>query len=111
MVGSVEDKIELIAAGQAVAIVPLGSGTIGPRPDLAVIPLEDVEPSHVVLATRAGDRSRLVTAFRKHAEALLTGPGAFLTRPGESPAPARTPAPAGTPAPARAPAAGSAARP
>ncbi|MFJ2959491.1 LysR family transcriptional regulator [Streptomyces sp. NPDC087270] len=75
VVDSVEDKIELIAAGQAVAIVPLGSGTIGPRPDLALIPLEGVEPSHVVLATRAGDRSRLVTAFRKHAEALLTGPG------------------------------------
>lgn len=75
VVDSVEDKIELIAAGQAVAIVPLGSGTIGPRPDLALIPLEGVEPSHVVLATRAGDHSRLVTAFRKHAEALLTGPG------------------------------------
>jgi hypothetical protein len=28
---------------------------------------------HVVLATRTGDRSRLVAAFRKHAGALLTG--------------------------------------
>jgi len=30
---------------------------------------------HVVLATRAGDRSRLVAAFRKSAQACLTGPG------------------------------------
>ncbi|NIH79759.1 hypothetical protein [Amycolatopsis viridis] len=39
---------------------------------LTTVPLEDVEPSHVV-ATRAGDRSRLVAAFRRIAEALLTG--------------------------------------
>ena len=30
---------------------------------------------HVVLATRAADRSRLVAAFRKSAQACLTGPG------------------------------------
>jgi hypothetical protein len=36
--------------------------------------LENVEPSHVVLATRAGDRSRLVAAFRKLAEAHITAP-------------------------------------
>ena len=44
-----------------------------PRPDLTTVPLDGVEPSHVVLATRAGDRSRLVAAFRKCAQALLTG--------------------------------------
>ena len=38
------------------------------------IPLEGVEPSHVALATRAGDRGRLVAAFRKFAHAHLTGP-------------------------------------
>jgi hypothetical protein len=41
---------------------------------LTTIPLHGVEPSHVVLATRAGDRGRLVAAFRKCAEAQLTGP-------------------------------------
>jgi DNA-binding transcriptional LysR family regulator len=74
LVDAIEDKFELIADGQAVAIVP----AIGPirvlRPDLTTIPLEDVEPSHVVLATRAGDHSRLVAAFRKSAQAHLTGP-------------------------------------
>ena len=46
-----------------------------PRPDLTTIPLHGVEPSHVVVATRAGDRGRLVGAFRKCAQAHLTGPG------------------------------------
>lgn len=70
-VAAVADKLELIAAGQAVAIVPAG-GT--PRRDLTTVALEGVEPGHVVLATRAGDRSRLVAAFRKSAQAHLTGP-------------------------------------
>jgi hypothetical protein len=65
--------LELIAAGQAVAI------TIGfferLRPDITTVPLEGVEPGHVVLASRAGDRSRLVAAFRKLAAVHLTGPG------------------------------------
>jgi DNA-binding transcriptional LysR family regulator len=72
LVDAIEDKLELIAAGQAVAIVPAG---ITLRPDVTTIPLHDVEPSHVVLATRAGDRSRLVTAFRKCAQAHLNGSG------------------------------------
>jgi DNA-binding transcriptional LysR family regulator len=71
LVEALEDKNELIAAGQAVAIVPASAA---PRPDLTTIPLEGVEPGHVVVATRAGDRSRLVTAFRKSAHDCLTGP-------------------------------------
>jgi DNA-binding transcriptional LysR family regulator len=70
---TLEDGLELIAAGQAVAI------TIGfferLRPDITTVPLEGVEPGHVVLASRAGDRSRLVAAFRKLAAVHLTGPG------------------------------------
>ena len=70
---TVEDKIELIAGGQAVAIVPAGASVGGLRPDLTAIPLTGVEPCHVVLATRAGDRGRLVAAFRKYADIHLTG--------------------------------------
>jgi DNA-binding transcriptional LysR family regulator len=73
LVEAIEDKNELIAAGQAVAVIPAGVAVGSPRPDLTTIPLDGVEPSHVVLATRAGDRGRLVTAFRKCAQALLTG--------------------------------------
>jgi len=71
-IDALEDKFELIASGQAVAVVPdLRVNTL--RPDIITVPLRGVEPCHVVLATRAGDRSRLVAAFRKLAEAHLTG--------------------------------------
>ncbi|MGH3500070.1 MAG: LysR substrate-binding domain-containing protein, partial [Nocardioidaceae bacterium] len=71
-IDAVEDKFEVIATGQAVAIIPAGPGVTSIRPDLTTIPLEGVEPSHVVLATRAGDRNRLVAAFDKYARAHLT---------------------------------------
>jgi DNA-binding transcriptional LysR family regulator len=71
---TIEDKFELIASGQAVAII--ASGAIGSlRPDLTTVPLDGVEPSHVALAARAGDHHRLVMAFHTCAEAHLTGPG------------------------------------
>jgi DNA-binding transcriptional LysR family regulator len=70
-IDAIEDKFELIASGQAVAITADWRGH-SVRPDITSVPLENVEPSHVVLATRAGDRSRLVAAFRKLAEAHLT---------------------------------------
>ncbi|MGY1438167.1 LysR family transcriptional regulator [Streptomyces reniochalinae] len=73
LVEALEDKHELIAAGQAVAIGPPLDHATGLHPSLTTVPLRGVEPSQVVLATRSGDRARLVTAFRKHAEALLTG--------------------------------------
>jgi len=73
-VAALEDKNELIASGQAVAIVPAGVYSGQVRPDLTTIPLHDVAPSHVILATRAADRNRLVAAFRKAAQDCLTGP-------------------------------------
>ncbi|MGV9453504.1 LysR substrate-binding domain-containing protein [Streptomyces sp. NPDC003635] len=72
-IAALEDKFELIASGQAIAITA-DSGGRGPRPDVTHVPLRGVEPSHVVLATRADDRGRLVTAFRRAAQAQLTGP-------------------------------------
>ncbi|KUL47594.1 hypothetical protein ADL28_32525 [Streptomyces violaceusniger] len=44
------------------------------RPDLTSIPLDGVDPAHVVLATRADDRSRLAAAFRKYAQTHLSRP-------------------------------------
>ena len=74
LVEALEDKTELIAAGLAVAIIPGGIPGGHFRPDLTTIPLHDVAPSHVILATRAADRRRLVAAFRKSAQDCLTGP-------------------------------------
>ncbi|MGW0945509.1 LysR family transcriptional regulator [Streptomyces sp. NPDC002623] len=71
-VDEVEDKFELVAAGQTVAVSAAAPGFVL-RPDLTSVPLAGVAPSQVVLATRADDRSRLVTAFRKVARTHLTG--------------------------------------
>jgi DNA-binding transcriptional LysR family regulator len=71
VVTAVEDKLELIATGQAVAIVSAAMHAGRMHPDVTTIPLEGVTPSQVVLATRAGDRNRLVTAFSRLARELL----------------------------------------
>jgi DNA-binding transcriptional LysR family regulator len=71
LVSAYEDKAEVIAAGEAVGIIPGGMHGIQLRSDLTTIPLRGVDPSHVVVATRAGDRNRLVAAFRKAAQEYL----------------------------------------
>ena len=68
----IEDKFELVADGQVVAIVPESAHLL--RPDVVSVPLRGVDPVHVVLATRAGDNRRLTAMFRKCAEATLVGP-------------------------------------
>jgi hypothetical protein len=73
LIDAVEDKFEVVAAGEAVATFA-GHDIRALRPDLPAIPLDGVDPSHVVLATRADDRSRLVAAFRKYAQAHLVRP-------------------------------------
>lgn len=80
-IDALEDKFEVIAAGEAVA-VSAGAHGKAHRPDITTVPLEGVEPSHVVLATRADDHSGLVAAFRKYARAQITGPD-----PGREPEP------------------------
>ena len=42
LVEAIEDKNELIAAGQAVAVIPAGIAVGSPRPDLTTIPLDGV---------------------------------------------------------------------
>jgi DNA-binding transcriptional LysR family regulator len=69
---TMDDGLELIAAGGAVAVTTGFYDTL--RPDITAVPLEGVEPSRVVVASRAGDRSRLVADFRKIAVAHFTAP-------------------------------------
>jgi DNA-binding transcriptional LysR family regulator len=72
IIDTLEDGLERVAAGQAVAISTGSFRRL--RPDITTVPLEGVEPIHVVMASRAGDRSRLVAAFRKLAAVHLTAP-------------------------------------
>lgn len=75
VIDRLEEKYELIAAGEAIAVTAARHGS-GLRPDLTAVPLDGVEPSHVVLVTRPDDRSRLVADFRKRAPAHIRPPGA-----------------------------------
>ncbi|MGH3673952.1 MAG: LysR family transcriptional regulator, partial [Pseudonocardiaceae bacterium] len=74
LVDSIEDKLELVAGGQAVGILPAGAAATYIRPDLTTVVLLDVEPGHVVLATRADDRNDLVATFRAAARSHLSHP-------------------------------------
>lgn len=71
LVTVIEDKFELVAAGEALAVVPLPGNARMIRSDLAAVPLFGVDPTQVALATRRDDRSRLVAEWRRIAQAEL----------------------------------------
>jgi DNA-binding transcriptional LysR family regulator len=69
---SYEDKLELVASGRAVAVLPAGDRRSSLRPDLVTIPIEDAPPSQVVLVSRNGDPNPMIRKFRLAAKAVLT---------------------------------------
>lgn len=71
-IAAMEEKFEVVAAGEAVVVTVGAAARM--RPDLVAIPLVGVEPNHVVLATRAGERNRLVADFARLAEQHITSP-------------------------------------
>jgi len=73
MVESYEDKLELVAGGQALAVLPIGDRRSSLRPDLATVPVEDAPTSKVVMVSRNEDLNPMVKSFRKVAGAILTG--------------------------------------
>ncbi|MGV9801192.1 LysR family transcriptional regulator [Mycobacterium sp. NPDC003449] len=68
-----QDRLELIASGQAIAVIPVGDRRTSLRPDLVTVPVEDFPASKVMVATRAGDPNPLVDDFVKSARANLSG--------------------------------------
>jgi len=73
VIESFEDRIELVASGQAVAVMPVGDRRSSLRHDLATVPVEDVPASEVVVATRVGDPNPLSADFVRAARAHLRG--------------------------------------
>lgn len=71
VVASFEDRLELVASGQAVAVVPVGDRRSTLRADLASVPIEDIPASEVVVVTRIGEANPLVGAFVRAARAHL----------------------------------------
>jgi DNA-binding transcriptional LysR family regulator len=69
---TVEDKLEMVAAGQAVALVAANDQRLTARDDLVTVAVEGIEPCHVVVATRREDANPLVDHFRQAAKTYLT---------------------------------------
>lgn len=68
---SLEEKFELIASGQGVALVPLSVAGRYSRPDLVYLPVTDALPVETCLAVPEGDSSGPASAFLDIATATL----------------------------------------
>ncbi|WP_086838424.1 LysR family transcriptional regulator [Amycolatopsis kentuckyensis] len=60
---SVEEKLEHVAAGRGIAVVPRSTSEYYTRPDVAHVPVEDLPPNEVGLAWVSGRRSRVIFEF------------------------------------------------
>ncbi|WP_329256153.1 LysR substrate-binding domain-containing protein [Streptomyces sp. NBC_01478] len=68
---SVEEKLELVAGGQGIAVIPASTANFYTRPDIRAIPVEDLGPNHVAVAWPSGRAVGLVREFVDAAIALL----------------------------------------
>jgi DNA-binding transcriptional LysR family regulator len=69
-IDSVEEKLELVAAGAGISVIPLSTATFYTRPDVIGVPVEDIGPNRVCLAWLASRRSPLIDAFADAAASL-----------------------------------------
>ncbi|MFI5606573.1 LysR family transcriptional regulator [Amycolatopsis sp. NPDC051903] len=60
---SIEEKLEHVAAGLGIAIVPLSTSEYYTRPDVTHVPVSDLPPGQVAVAWVASRRSRLIYEF------------------------------------------------
>lgn len=60
---SVEEKLEYVAAGRGIIVLPRSATLHYVRPDVSYVPLTDAEPDEVLLACEATRRSKLLRAF------------------------------------------------
>ncbi|MCX4810901.1 LysR substrate-binding domain-containing protein [Streptomyces sp. NBC_01239] len=68
---SVEEKLELVAGGQGIAVIPASTANFYTRPDVEAIPVEDLGPNQVAVAWPTGRTTGLVEEFVDAATALL----------------------------------------
>ncbi|MER7746498.1 LysR family transcriptional regulator [Streptomyces bacillaris] len=68
---SYEDKLELVASGRAIAVLPVGDRRSSRRPDLITVPIEGAPPSRVVLVSRKDDPNPMIKDLRRAAVATL----------------------------------------
>jgi DNA-binding transcriptional LysR family regulator len=60
---TVEEKLELVAVGSGIAILPLSTARFYRRPDVAFVPVSDLPPTEVVLGWEGSRRSHLIDDF------------------------------------------------
>src|SRR4029077_3773559 len=60
---TVEEKLEHVAAGHGVVLLPLSTAVFYPRPDVTYSYVSDIPPNQVCLAWDATRRSRLIQDF------------------------------------------------
>jgi DNA-binding transcriptional LysR family regulator len=63
----IEEKLEFVAAGHGIIVLPRSATLHYTRPDIVYVPLVDAEPDEVLLACESSRRSRLLTAFTEAA--------------------------------------------
>jgi DNA-binding transcriptional LysR family regulator len=80
-IDSVEEKLERVAAGEGIAVVPASTAGFYTRPDVAVIGVEGLGPGHVAVAWPSGRDSALIREFAAAAGELLPGPAGPLPPP------------------------------
>lgn len=60
---TVEEKLEYVAAGHGIIVLPRSATQHYTRPDIVYVPLSDAEPDEVLLACEASRRSKLLSGF------------------------------------------------
>jgi DNA-binding transcriptional LysR family regulator len=60
---TVEEKLEHVAGGRGIVILPASTAAFYRRPDVVQARVTDIHPNRVCLAWQAGRRSRLITEF------------------------------------------------
>ena len=60
---TVEEKLEHVAAGHGIVVLPRSTAIFYRRPDVTCVPIEDISPNHVSLAWDAAQRNRLIYEF------------------------------------------------
>jgi DNA-binding transcriptional LysR family regulator len=99
-VRTVEEKLEHVAAGHGVLVLPLSTATFYTRPDVTHVDITDIGPTQVCLAWEAGRHSGLIEEFvdiavRVDAARQFPGTDGVHTRSCSTPTPSRAAWPTG----------------
>lgn len=75
---TVEEKLEHVAAGRGVVVLPLSTATFYTRPDVSYVAISDIGPNQVCLTWDAARASMLIQEFAAIAAEHQAGPHAGM---------------------------------